>query len=212
MMKILLATAMVAMLAGCQTFPQVSTDSDPSRACFNSIPARAELDVLKPKIGSFTDPNAATLEMRSNQSKANDTEKQALSAWASMRMQCIQAGEAFRAAPGMGTYNALITNQNSQFVGLMAKLYSGEWSYSQFIDARIALANESQQRWQDAQRQQQSDDRARQQADAVQQMQLNNSLLLLQAAQPKPQPIAPLRPQVNCTSRNVMGTVQTNCW
>lgn len=210
MMKALLATAAVAMLAGCQTFPQVSTDSDPSRACFNSIPAKAELDVLKPKIGSFTDPNAATLEMRSNKEKPSDQEKQALSAWASLRMQCMQAGETFRAAPGMGAYNALITNQNSQFLGLMAKLYSGEWGYSQFIDARIALANESQQRWQEAQRQQQSDARAKQQADAVQQMQLNNSLMLLQAAQP--QPIAPLRPQVNCTSRNVMGTVQTNCW
>lgn len=40
---------------------------------------------------------------------------------------------------------------------------------------------------------------------------INNGLSnLIQSMQPRP--MAPMSPQLNCTSRNVMGTVQTNCW
>jgi hypothetical protein len=200
----------VMVLAGCQTFPQLSVDDDPSTSCYRAIADRKEVQILKPRIGSFLDPNAATLEMRASTTKANPEEKQALSHWASARMECQKAGEAFRASNNLRNYNALLVEQNANFINLLTKLYTEEWGYGKFIEARIALGQEAQRKWNEAERRQQSDYDAKRQADAVQQMQLNNSLMLLQAAQP--QPVAPLRPQVNCTSRNVMGTVQTNCW
>ncbi|MDX4957261.1 hypothetical protein [Delftia acidovorans] len=212
MMKILLATAAVAMLAGCQTFPQANMAEDPSRSCMQSIPDKPEMQVLKPRIGSFMDPNAVPLELRTSQDRPTPEERQAISKWAQLRQQCMQAGEAFRATGANPTLTYLLNEQNSEFVSLLAKLYSGEFNYGQFAEARIALARASKAKAMEADRQLKNDAVARQQAEAAQQMQLNNSLLLLQAAQPKPQPIAPLRPQVNCTSRNVMGTVQTNCW
>lgn len=211
-MRFAFLLSMVA-LAGCHTFPQVSMAEDPSRACMQSIPDRAEMQVLKPRIGSFMDPNAVPLELRTSQDKPTSEERQAISKWAQIRQQCMQAGEAFRAAGANPTYVYLLNEQNSDFVSLLAKLYSGEFNYGQFAEARIALAKTSKAKAMDAERQLKNDAAARQQAEAAQQMQLNNSLLLLQAAQPRPQPLAPLSPQMNCTSRpNGLGGVQTNCW
>lgn len=47
--------------------------------------------------------------------------------------------------------------------------------------------------------------------DASREAGIANGLMLLQAGQPKPQPMLQNN-NINCTTRNVAGTLQTSCW
>jgi len=103
----------------------------------------------------------------------------------------------------------MVEDQNSGFVGLLARLYAGQINYGQFVTGRIALAEQTRAR-SNALREQTArlDAQAREQRVARSNAELSNALMLLQLSQPQP---APLQPWVNCTSRNLNGVVHTNC-
>lgn len=206
-MKALYLAPVALALAACQaTAPQQKTAADdPSLPCFQSIEHNPSVQILKPKIGSFLNPEAATLDMRADSSTPTAEEKTAIRAWAELRNTCRSIGADFRNKYAPPLYTANLDNALSKFMVNLSKLYAGQMNYGQFVNERIMLANEAKVKQAQA-REQDQQARAAQQAQASAEM--SNALMLLQLSQPRPAPIAP---QVSCQSRNVGGTVYTDC-
>lgn len=207
MLRLATITLASIILAACQaTAPQQKTAADdPSLPCFQSIEHNPNVQVLKPKIGSFLNPEAATLDMRAESSTPTAEEKTAIRAWAELRNTCRSIGVDFRNKYAPPLYTANLDNALSKFMVNLSKLYAGQMNYGQFVNERIMLANEARVKQAQA-REQDQQARAAQQAQASAEM--SNALMLLQLSQPRPAPVAP---QVSCQSRNVGGTVYTDC-
>jgi hypothetical protein len=218
-MKLLLALA-VFVLVGCEaTMPQQpakTTADDPSRKCFNSLGDDPQLAVLHSKVGKPNEITSTTLEMLSNKERAAEgAEKKAVQYWAFTRNACVEAGKRFREIYQPVMYTGLVESQNEAFVVLLSKLYSGEYTYGEFNVARKQVAARFADAYRVAQVQEQQSIRSNQQARAAQQAQASadftNAMMLLQAAQPRPAPAPILPPSISCSSRNVGGTVYTDC-
>jgi hypothetical protein len=205
------------LFVGCNaTLPQQpakTTADDPSRKCYTSLGDDPHLKVLHAKVGRPNDPSTTTLAMLASTERATSAEeKKAIQYWASIRSVCLDAGKRFREIHQPPMYAGLVESQNEQFVILLSKLYSGAWSYGEFNTKRKELAQANQDKWRNAHTQETQANRAAQEAKAAQQAradaELSNALLLLQLSQPRPAPVAP---PVSCQSRNVGGTVYTDC-
>lgn len=211
MKTVVLALPLAIGLVACQaTAPQRKTAADdPSNPCFQSIEHNPSVQILKPRIGSLVNADAATLEMRASNAVPTEEEKAALRSWAELRKTCLDVGREFRAQYAPSWYTALIDESQAKFIVNMSKLYAGQSTYGQFVNERTALVAETRARQASAN---ENAKRADQQAAAARQAQsaaeMNNALMLMQMSQPRP---APLMPPVSCSSRNVGGTVYTDC-
>lgn len=214
------ALLLAAALVGCNgTMPQQPTKTtadDPSRKCLNSLGDDPQLVVLHSKVGKPNDITSATLEMLASKERVVDgPEKTAVQHWAFTRNACIEAGKRFREIYQPVMYNGLVESQNEAFVILLSKLYSGEYSYGEFNVARKQVAAKFAESYRTAQVQEQQAMRSAQQSQAAQQAQASadftNAMILLQASQPRPAPAPRLQPSLSCASRNVGGTVYTDC-
>lgn len=219
-MKSILLLAAFLALVGCEaTMPQQPTKTtadDPSRKCLNSLGDDPQLAVLHSKVGKPNEITSTTLEMLSNKDRVADgAEKKAVQYWAFTRNACIEAGKRFREIYQPVMYTGLVESQNEAFVVLLSKLYSGEYTYGEFNVARKQVAAKFSDAYRAAQVQEQQSIRSNQQARAAQQAQASadftNAMMLLQAAQPRPAPAPILTPSISCSSRNVGGTVYTDC-
>ena len=206
--------AAAVFIGGCDaTMPRrVTAADDPTNACYSTLYAGSKLDVLKPRLADPSKPNSPSVEQISSKDQPNAEEKQAIKSWAEARRSCHEAGAEFRSKHAPAYYRLATDEQNDAFVLLLANLYSDQITYGQFIQQRSVLSAETRRKLEAGVRNEQVDLAQREQANAARQIQVNNALLLLQAAQPQPAAIAPFRPQINCTSRGMAGTVQTNCW
>lgn len=210
----------IAVLTGCNaTMPQQTTktsDDDPSRKCFNSLNDDGQLLILHKKVGKPSDLTSATLEMLADQDRVtSDDEKKAIQYWATMRNACVDAGKRFREIHQPSMYSGLIESQNERFVILLSKLYSGEISYGGFNTNRRQLAAEFYEYNRNARIQEQQSTYNLQQAQAAQRAKesadFTNALILMQMSRPQVQPI-PFPNRMNCNSRRVGNSVQTDCW
>lgn len=220
-MKIAALLIAMAALAGCNaTMPtsqsniRVTTDDDPSRKCFTALDSKPELQVLRPKLGSIVAASGVTLEHLARQDKATDEDKAAIKVWADERNKCIDAGKQFRQMYQPAMYNGLPETSNEEFIIALSKLYSGEWNYGQFSSHRKQLSVKYANLWENARQQEGQAQTAERNRRAAEQAQASadfaNAMMLMQAAQPRP--VAPLiAPSVSCSSRNVNGTVYTDC-
>ncbi|RYH67818.1 MAG: hypothetical protein EON54_03765 [Alcaligenaceae bacterium] len=206
--------AAAVLIGGCDaTMPRrLTAADDPTNACYATLYAGPKLDVLKPRLADPSKPNSPSVDQISSKDRPTAEEKQAIKSWAEARRSCNQEGAEFRAKHAPVYYRLATEEQNDAFVVLLANLYSDQITYGQFIQQRSGLSAETRRKLEAGVRNGQADLAQREQVNAARQAQVNNALLLLQAAQPQPAPIAPFRPQINCTSRNMAGTVQTNCW
>lgn len=207
-------TACAAALAQQQSRP--TSRDDPTRSCFSQAENNSPtLDVLKPKLGNLFGRAVPTIEMRANRDKPTDEEKQALSTWAQIRQQCLEMGRAFRAQYSPPGWAVAFDESQSQFLAAIANLYVGDISYGQFVAERERLAIAGSAKLEQADRsnmaamaQQQAQQRAMEQ----QQNQARTNAAIQLLLQPQPRPAQPMfSPSVNCTSRAVGNTVQTNC-
>lgn len=210
-MNALYVAPLALVLAACQaTAPQQKTAADdPSNPCFQSIEHNPSVQVLKPRLGSMVNADAATLEMRASTAVPNEEEKAALRSWAELRKTCLDIGREFRAQHAPSWYTAIIDDSQARFIVNLSKLYSGQSTYGQFVNERTALVAETRARQASAN---ETAKRYDQQAAAARQAQsaaeLNSAMMLMQMSQPRP---APMMPPVSCSSRNVGGTVYTDC-
>lgn len=209
-------------LAGCNaTMPasqsniQISTADDPTRKCFAALDDAPDLQMLLPKVGSVSTVAAVTIDHMARPDKATEDDKTAIKLWAAARNKCIDVGKQFRQMYQPAMYNGLPESANEEFVIAMARLYSGEWTYGQFSTHRKQLAVKYDGLWNNARQQEGQARAAAQQQRAAEQAQMNadftNAMMLMQAAQPRP--VAPqlMNPAISCSSRNVGGTVYTDC-
>jgi hypothetical protein len=211
MMRAIYLAPIALVLSACQaTAPQQKTAADdPSNPCFQSIEHNPSVQILKPRIGSLTNPDAASLDIRASALKPTEEEKSALRSWAELRQTCLDVGRQFRAQYAPAWYTSIIDESQSRFIINLSKLYAGQSTYGQFVNERTALAAETRARQSAAN---EGAKRSEQQAAAARQAQssaeLSNALMLMQLSQPRP---APMMPSMSCSSRNVGGTVYTDC-
>lgn len=211
------ATLVVVALAGCNaTMPQQAkrpaASDDPSNACFNGLASDSRLRVLVPRIGAINRADQASIDMMASKESPSEQERLALKIWTVARQTCVEMGADFRKAYAPPQYQGIIEAYNAPLMMAIAKLYAGDINYGQFIAERQRLAAESQARWNGARQSERQDSVAAQQAQAAMRAQsaaeLNNAMMLMQAAQPRPaSPSAP----TNCTSRMIGNTVNTDC-
>lgn len=210
-MKVLYLTPAALALVACQaTAPQQKTAADdPSNPCFQSIEHNPSVQILKPHLGSMTKADAATLDMRASALKPTEEEKAALRSWAELRQTCLDVGKQFRAQYAPAWYTSIIDESQSRFIINLSKLYAGQSTYGQFVNDRAALAADTRARQsaanENARRSEQQSAAARQAQSSAE---LSNALMLMQLSQPRP---APMMPPMSCASRNVGGTVYTDC-
>jgi hypothetical protein len=210
-MRIVLLVAALA-LTGCNATMQQARRGpadDPTRHCFDRMDSDQRLAVLAPKVGSVSRGGRATVEMLASTAKADEEDKKAISAWGQARQSCVAEGRAFRAQNAPPGWVPAFEAGQTEFLGLMARLYAGELTYGEFNRQRLDLGAKNDAALLNAA------DRA---AAAAQQEQLNQQASTLQTMQImqmlQPQPvIAPpmLRPPVNCVSRRVGSQVYTDC-
>lgn len=159
-----------------------------------------------------------TLEMQNSPDKVSAEEKPLLSIWAAARRECVRAGEEFRARYLPPEYVATFSAGQSRVFDLISDLWAGGLTWGQFTTQRRRLGEEmtrdlglalSRAREQAA-AQQASQQAAQQQAGRA----AAENILLWQKAltvPPLQMPIPAQRPAVNCTTRNVLGTLYTSC-
>lgn len=207
----------VATLAGCQATapqqPKQTAADDPSSSCFVAIGYNTQLRVIEPKIGALNNIKTLTLEQLARSDTATPEDKPLLSLWASERNRCVEAGVEFRRQHQPSMYVGIIERQNEEFTILLSKLYAGQITYGQFNTQRKELAVQSAERWAKARTSEQQTHAANQQAltadRARSAAEFSNALMLMQAAQPRPTQAPPF--SAHCQSRNVSGTIYTNC-
>jgi hypothetical protein len=205
-------TACAGALAQQQNRP--TSQSDPTNSCLAQSENSPALAILKPKVGKLFGRADPTIEMRANRDKPTDEEKQALSAWGKVRQQCLEMGRAYRAQYAPPGWVAAVEDGQSQLWQAIASLYVGDITFGQFVAERdrigiAAVAGmEQADRADMATRAQQ----AQQRAKDAQQSEARANAAIQMLLQPPPQAVRPMQtPSVNCTSRAVGNTVQTNC-
>lgn len=203
--------ACAVALAGCNaTMPQRPTAADdPSRPCFEGIPINPQLAAIAPKI-SLTGASAASLQMLSDPTKPTEQEKEVLALWAKYRAECVAAGRSFRARYAPPGWASAYEDGQLATMRAIAGLYGGSLTFGQFNMERQKIASAMESNLNAAA------DRADQRADVArgQALQSLQTMQLLQAMQPRPQPIMPLPmppAPVYCNSNSIGNTVNTVC-
>lgn len=215
-MRLLIASASLALAACNATLPTtkaVGPRDDPTFACYDGLDAgRTDLAPIIARTGSLALANRSSLEQMAETSKPSPEERPLISAWAAARQNCLDAGASFRAVNAPSPYRSAFEQGQSRAMILIARLYAGELSWGEFNRARRELAMQNSTNLRAAGEQ----IRAEEQAEDSRRLSATRDALLIQQML-APTPIArpaqlPAPPRtVNCTSRNVLGSIQTTC-
>ncbi len=204
-----LAFAAVLALTGCNATTNQAAITDPSTACFAGLASDTRFQPLIPHIGAIDKADQASIDMLTSKAMPTEPERVALKVWAVARNTCMDMGAETRKVHQPPHFQGLMESYNTALVLGIARLYAGEINYGQFVTERQRLASEASRAWAVART---NFNAERRQAQAAQQAQaaadMTNAMILLQASQPRP---APMAPPVSCASRNVGGTVYTDC-
>lgn len=219
-MKLAISTLSFVLMAGCQTIPELQStrptwEDDPTYPCIISMSANPIISALDSKVGDVTGVSNPSIEQLSDASRPSDTEKLAISAWASERKRCVDLGASFRQqwAP-QGFAVAYQRGQVDVFL-LISQLWKGEMTWGQFNTARVKngiaieerLAPITAQQSQDNQADSAQDDRGRRAALALGLMLQQQGAQMQQRAQQNTPPrtmqtrcVRGFNGSVNCTT------------
>lgn len=211
-MKIIAILAACLVLAGCvataptQQAKRPTSADDPSTKCFIALDTDQRFASLIPYLGSISRTDRATIEQMINTAKPTEDERKILSAWSVARQTCASLGTAFRAAYAPPGWVATTEAGQSQIMLALAKLYSGEYSYGQFVTERKQIGITTTAKLSDistadsAARTQQARQEAAQ-ADQALQMFLLQQQQIRQANRPITTSCNRVFDTVNCTTR-----------
>lgn len=205
-MKAVAVFFLAICLGGCATddsFSGPTAADDPSMECFSSLGRDLRFDALYTKIPRA--PNEATLAQLSSKEVPNEQEQKALEEWVSFRLHCLKSGSSYRAAYAPAGYDSVFTWLQIEVANTAAKLYAGEISFGQFNQKRAALGLEYGTRMDAVIANSGSSASQPRQLDSVSQQ------LLIDQARRAFAPGPSIGPATNCTSRNIGGTVYTDC-
>lgn len=211
-MKIIAIFAACLVLTGCvataptQQAKRPTSADDPSTKCFIDLENDQRFSLLKPYLGSISRTDRATIEQMTNTAKPTEEERKILSVWSFARQTCASLGTAFRAAYAPPGWVAITEAGQSQIMLALAKLYSGEYSYGQFVTERKQVGITTTAKLSDistadsAARTQQARQEAAQ-ADQALQMFLLQQQQIRQANRPITTSCNRVFDTVNCTTR-----------
>ena len=187
-MKALCFAMACLAIAGCSgTGPapvQRTAAEDPTAACLVGLDKHAALTVLKPRLASVADAEAAPPALRTSMATPTPDERRAIQAWAGLRKDCVNAGAEFRLRNAPPAYADLVEEENSRTTVLLSRLYVGEIGYGEFINERIALGSEMKGRRPNAREpHQRANAPIRQEEAAQRKAELSAALVLLQLPQ-----------------------------
>lgn len=186
-----------------------------SDECFTALANDPELKAISGKV--MLSGGVPTLAYLANDEVVSNEEKQLVALWATKRDVCKNAEmilyEYQEAPDKKALYNTLVNS----FSTLLLELYKGRMSYGEFAKQRGVLSNIADQKSAEIYKEELAANAReadlKQRAEAARaainaQNSANTTsagLSLMQGAQPKPQP------NVNCTTRQVGNSLQTNC-
>lgn len=212
-LKFIVVAVVAVGASGCATYQ--SLENDPTYACMAKVEAMPELASLKVKLGSLRGASQ-DLDVIADKSTPTAEIKPLIKQWHESRLACIDAGETFRATKAVPGYAALVSSHTSSYSRLIARLYQGEVSYSEFAAQRAELYEAMNK---NVARVFQEFDMNEREANRQAAM----TYLMLQSAMPRPaapapayvpvQPIPTYVPPrtINCTSYNYGLSTQTTC-
>ena len=143
--KFLIGFAVVTMtLAGCETMQQqprrLTSADDPSNSCFRGMDIDPRFKPLVAKLGTISRADQASIEMMASTDKPTPEEKTALSIWGASRQECTAMGRSFRSVNAPNGWASAYESQQSAVLQAIARLYSGDITYGQFIIERQRIA------------------------------------------------------------------------
>lgn len=192
-MKILcFATATACLvMAGCSSNgpapAQRTAADDPTATCLSALDGNASVVLLKPRVGSIAQAEAAPQALRSSTEVPTADEKKAIQSWVGLRKECINAGAEFRLRNAPPAYADIVEEENSRFTVLLSRLYAGQTGYGEFLNERIALDTEMKSRRNNAREQhQRANAPIREEEAARRRSELSNALAVLQLAPAPP--------------------------
>lgn len=171
-MKPFFLFALVA-LVGCANKPTLTaaqiTQNDPTVACFARINNDPQFEKTIAGPLGLKDMGPPSIELLANKDKPNEAQRSAISAYGAARMNCMEAGSAYRQA-NMPPVIASLMDEGRQNVNmLLAKLYRGDLTFGEFHEARVENGNRVRERMR-------VDDRYRAEAQANAQARSNAAL------------------------------------
>ncbi len=164
-----IATLVFSFIAAVPCFAQ----QDPSIDCVKGLVMNARFAPIKDKLALGVSSDT-TFAMLANESLASDDEREAISAWATARNECIKPGEEFRRRTYLPQVNALLLEAEGALLLLAVDLYNRKISYADYNKRRQAAVAElrnkiaaiAQQLSSEQQAQQQANQRAQNVIDA----------------------------------------------
>lgn len=204
-------------MAGCnatmQQARQPGPADDPTSHCLRALDGMPQLASIGKRTPLFN-ANTATVEMLADAGHPSEQEKAELSLWAKMRTDCVAQGRSFRAQYAPPGWSNVVEAAQVEVLQAIASLYAGTATYGQFNRDRQQITSRTTSALQAVVANAQNQVRADRQAASMEAVQALQTMQLLQAMQPQPLPMPQIPPPprtINCSSRNVMGTVYTDC-
>lgn len=175
-------------MAGCSSNgpapAQRTAADDPTAACLSALDGNTSVAVLKTRVGSIAQAEAASQALRSSTELPTADEKKAIQSWVGLRKECVNAGAEFRLKNAPPAYADIVEEENSRFTVLLSRLYTGQTGYGEFLNERIALDTEMKSRRNNAREQhQRANAPIRQEEAARRKAELSEALVLLQLPQ-----------------------------
>tara|TARA_B100001250_G_scaffold335128_1_gene301257 strand:+ start:185 stop:814 length:630 start_codon:yes stop_codon:yes gene_type:complete len=208
-MKKLMLTALLltpALFAGCantEDHARPRAADDPTELCFSQLLRDQRFEALYKKTPRVA--REATLEQLASKEVPDEQGKKDLSEWVSFRLHCLKSGASFRAEFAPPGYDAVYTWIQIEIANAAALLYAGEMTYGQFSQKRLTLGSEYDTRMADVIAGAQSTAGQQNQLDPVRQQLMVDQLR--KAFMPGPS----IGTGTSCTTRNIGGTVYTDC-
>lgn len=190
------------ILAGCASQKPMTAADDPSLQCLLSMREAPQYQPLYQKIGKGSE---ASIEQLANKDLASDVEKGLIASWASDRAACVDAGREFRSAYAPPGYSMVFQHQQAALIRLAARLYAAEISFGQFNQERQKISAESELAMDRLRRERMAE------IDRQNQNDLLNQQLMVDQMRRAFRPIPGAGTGMNCTSRNIGGTIYTDC-
>lgn len=208
MRNLLLTASLLAGigLTGCANMDEVAGPTaadDPSNLCFEQMLRDQRFNALYTKTPRLA--QEATLEQLASKEVPDEQGKKDLAEWVSFRLHCLKSGANFRAEYAPPGFDAVVTWLQVEVANAAAKLYAGEITYGQFARRRLELVPEYEARMSAVMSRHQAAVNQQNQIDPVRQQLMVDQLR--RAFMPSPS----MGTGINCTSRNIGGTVYTDC-
>lgn len=194
---------------------------DRYQMCFENFKDDPELQLIAKKT-SLVNTNDITLFMLADESKSSSAEKDVILTWSAKRDKCAGLMKLFISFSPKDPHNPLLLEGLSAVNQMLLGLYKGELTFGEFNKRRQDYATESRKKFAELNsslNKEQTGEQAKAaeierqhqvelQRISVEQQKANAMLIqTMQGAAPTTRPNA----NINCTSRNVGGAVQTNC-